>query len=244
MRRLAIPVVAGAAVTAGGVLWAVADYRAWRALGPGGLPPTWRGWLRTTRWRLAKRDPLTLGPLAARRGDVGDIALLTDLPTRAGRRPRVAPHPVPHRQVSDRAPASIHAALNGLFEQTVRSDPGRLRFATSHFETNTRAVTLHPALQRHRDAQAACGEVAHLHASDGSMHMILSASDAYAVTEKGWGERHGLAGQALSLPLTYMMIYAPRDREEVAVVSSILHAAVAYQSLDPSGVGSRPIIRD
>ena len=49
-----------AEAVAGLLAWAVADYRKWRALGPGGLPSTWRGWLTTTRLRLQMRDPLAL----------------------------------------------------------------------------------------------------------------------------------------------------------------------------------------
>ena len=67
------------------------------------------------------------------------------------------------------------------------------------------------------------------------MHVIPSASDADAGTEKSPGERHGLAVQALSLPLTHMTTFAPRDRQEAAVASSIINEGAAYQSLDASG---------
>jgi len=50
------------------------------------------------------------------------------------------------------------------------------------------------------------------------MHMIFGPSDARTVIEKGWGERHPLSGVYPGLPVTYLMIYAPRDQEEVAMV--------------------------
>jgi len=48
------------------------------------------------------------------------------------------------------------------------------------------------------------------------------------IIEKGWGEMHGLSGQALGLPHSYLMIYAPRNAEEVKVVSMLARAAARY----------------
>ncbi len=227
---------------AAGLVWAVGDYRAWRALGPGGLPPTWRGWLRTTRWRLVMQDPLALEPLERRRGGPADLSSLHDLPRRAGPRPRVAPHPVPHRQLTDVGSPALRSATSALLEEKVNADPARLELARSHFEKSIPAITLKAGMRHHADVCAACGEVGHVHPSDGSLHMIVSASDARAIIERGWGERHGLAGSHLGLPLTYLMIYAPRDEGELAVTSSILDAAIAYQALDPrqARVGREP----
>ena len=70
-------------------------------------------------------------------------------------------------------------------------------------------------------------EVGHIHIFDGSMHIILSPSDTKEVIEKGWGELHGLAGQGLAAK-TYMMIYAPRNQQELAIAKMILEAAVKY----------------
>jgi hypothetical protein len=49
------------------------------------------------------------------------------------------------------------------------------------------------------------------------------------VLSAGWGERHALAGLA-RLPLTYLMVYAPRDDNEVAVIERLLDASVSYMS--------------
>jgi hypothetical protein len=62
---------------------------------------------------------------------------------------------------------------------------------------------------------------------DGSMHIILSASDTKEVIEKGWGELHGLAGQGRAAK-TYMMIYSPRNDMELRITKKILEAAVKY----------------
>ena len=98
----------------------------------------------------------------------------------------------------------------------------------SHFEKHTAAVTLRPACRHGVDARLARGEIAHIHPSDGSIHMVLGPSDTRTVIERGWGERHGLAGIALGLPATYTLIYAPRDREEVDTIAAILDAAIAH----------------
>lgn len=62
------------------------------------------------------------------------------------------------------------------------------------------------------------------------MHIILSPTDTKEVTEKGWGELHGLAGQGAAAK-TYMMIYSPRNEEELEITKKILEAAIKYASL-------------
>lgn len=222
-----------AATATGAACWAVADYRRWRRLGPGGLPASWGGWLTTTRLRLQMRDPLSTVPLLARLGEQGDRARLSDLPRRVGRRPRIAPHPVPHRQLDQHAPPPARALLEARFEAVVAANPARLVFAQSHFEKRHRAVTA-PA-RRCADAVATHGEVAHIHPADGSMHMVLGPSDCCDVIRAGWGERHGLAGVALALPPTYTLIYAPRTAAEVPVIARILAAAVDHMTCTASG---------
>jgi hypothetical protein len=209
-------------------LWARRDYMAWLALGPGGLPSTPRGWLRMTSLRLQARNPFDVTGLRGTTGRGHDRAVLVDLPMRSGQRPRVSPHPVPHRQLTDHASPMLKAALLQTFEDCVASDPASLDYALSHFEKNNRAVTLRRELCFHADAHAARGEIGHIHPTDGSMHMILSPSDASCVIERGWGELHGCAGRALDLPATYTLVYAPRDPTELAIVRSILDAAKNY----------------
>ncbi|HVR89688.1 MAG TPA: hypothetical protein VHG29_01170 [Novosphingobium sp.] len=224
--------IAGAG--AGLLAWAVADYRAWRALGPGGLPSTWRGWLTTTRLRLQMRDPRALEALQRLRGESHDVETLADLPSRLGARPRVGPHPVPHRQLTDHAPPELRETLAESFAARTAADAERLELVRSRFEKHNLAVTARADLRRHPVACAACGEAGHVHPSDGSMHMILSPSDACTAIARGWGELHGLAGRAFDLPPSYTLIYAPRNAEEVASVMRILDAAIAYMTRDPA----------
>ena len=57
MRRTAALAAIGVAALAG--TWARRDYRAWLALGEGGLPANPKGWLITSHLRLRKADPIT-----------------------------------------------------------------------------------------------------------------------------------------------------------------------------------------
>ena len=64
------------------------------------------------------------------------------------------------------------------------------------------------------------------------MHMILGPVDAVAAIQAGWGQRHGLAGIALALPVNYVMIYAPRDDDDLTAVVQLLEAAIRYSFRD------------
>lgn len=67
-----------------------------------------------------------------------------------------------------------------------------------------------------------------MHASDKSLHMNLHPADAKVVLEKGWGQRHPLAkGGWLGkyVPREFVLVYAPRNREECEVVARIVGAA-------------------
>ena len=72
------------------------------------------------------------------------------------------------------------------------------------------------------------------------MHMVLSPTDATAILEKGWGERHGLSGIKLGIPDTYLLIYAPRSEEELGPIALILDASIAHMLASTSPRASRP----
>jgi hypothetical protein len=89
-------------------------------------------------------------------------------------------------------------------------------------------------------------EVCHAHPSDGSLHLTLHPADAAAVMRARWGERHPLgSGGWLSwfVPAGFILVYAPRDEDEVRVVMRIVGAAVwwvggfAVEDEDGAAVG-------
>jgi phospholipase/carboxylesterase len=70
-------------------------------------------------------------------------------------------------------------------------------------------------------------EFAHIHpAHDGSLHMTLPPEIVDAVIANGWGEMHPLAGK-YGAPPNVVMVYGPRDDEEVEVVEDLLRASHA-----------------
>ncbi len=218
-----IGLVAGCAAAA----WAMWDYARWRSLGPGGLPATWRGWLTTTRLRLKAINPLDVGPIAASATD--GWRAWVDVRQRAGTRPKVSPYPVPHRQLDQLPSDPVRVALRQLFDRAVAENALQVEYALSHWEKR------HPAIRRRAtggQGAPSFGEIAHIHPSDHSMHMILGPRDAIAAIAAGWGERHGLAGVALELPVNYVMVYAPRGEDDLAVIGQLLEAAIRYASWD------------
>src|SRR5580693_4644031 len=116
--------LAAVAVTALAGTWARRDYRAWLALGEGGLPANPKGWLTTSYLRLRKADPITTKVYDAQIGAPGDVPHLGPLPSRPGPRPMIAPWPIPHRQLDQFPEPEMRAALDGVFEDALHTHTG------------------------------------------------------------------------------------------------------------------------
>lgn len=75
-------------------------------------------------------------------------------------------------------------------------------------------------------------EFAHVHGvSDGSLHVGLSEADAQTVIKAGWGERHLLAGKQagkMNVPAGLVMVYGPRNEQEIETVVDILRASYKW----------------
>jgi Family of unknown function (DUF5519) len=81
-----------------------------------------------------------------------------------------------------------------------------------------------------REAFMVGREFAHLHPpSDGSLHMVLPPDVAETAIKNGWAERHPLAGR-YGLSENVVMVYGPRDDDELAVVEELVRAAHALAS--------------
>ena len=215
--------------TVGAAVWALRDYSRWTSLGPGGLPANVRGWLTMTRLRFIAKNELDVSPIYLVSGAGADLRAWTDVRQRAGRRPTVSPYPIPHRQIDQLADDGVRTRLVELFDRKVNRHADIVTCALSHFEKRHPAITLKSA--EGTVGARSYGEIAHIHPSDNSMHMILSPGDAVAAIEAGWGQRHGLAGIAAELPLTYVMIYSPRNEHDLEVVGALLDAAITYATL-------------
>ncbi len=222
-----LAIVTGGLLAAGS-LWVYIDYHAWLRLGEGGVRANFKGWMNITRLRLKMRDPLDATEVRAMRRTGDDVATLGSLPPRATPRPRVGRHPVPHRQMSQRADPKHRRALQDLFDRTVAAHGEDVRYALSHFEKHVDAITCARPRSDDPVGGSSHGEIAHIHGSDGSMHMILSPSDTVVAIDAGWAQFHGLAGRGYGLPMTYVMVYAARDDAELAVIDRLLQASIAY----------------
>jgi len=59
--------------------------------------------------------------------------------------------------------------------------------------------------------------------TDTSMHLCLPAQRAKEVCDAGWGEPHGYADHD-----TEIMVYGPRDDNELVVVLALLSESVTF----------------
>lgn len=228
-----------AVLAAAAAAWSVRDYRRWRALGIGGIPANPIGWSIVSVMRLLVRETRSTELYSALPNE-DPASYLGPLPQRQGTRPALGSHPVPHRQIeighAERREAP--AVRTALAESVVRNSD-TVHFARSHFERHGDAVTLRQLDGAAPWVVAARGEIAHVHESDGSAHVILSPADAARVIESGWGERHPLCGvPVLGIPVTYIMLYVPHNDIEVGVFRQVLQAAIDHMTVREEDVAA------
>lgn len=113
----------------------------------------------------------------------------------------------------------------------------------SLYERHDQALFVHSSLVK--DAKSAIpdtarisrGEIGHVH-NDTSCHLYLAPADARIVIEKGWAERHRLARTTpflgkmnlYNIGGTYLMIYGPRNEDELLVLKTILRNSVRFMT--------------
>ncbi|KAL2820758.1 hypothetical protein BJX63DRAFT_418375 [Aspergillus granulosus] len=224
------------------------DYHAFLALGPGGTPSTPAGYVRICILRLVSlRNPLeppsvppTLNP---KHGFLSRSTLLL----RSGARPTVVGI-APQRQITQKSDTPMYEALAAEIQRLTNTYPNALYTATSCFEKHSTGIfyrlpdsttiagagkqphDCRPPLQSHKHRITCDGEVCHSHPSDGSLHLTLHPADVKVVIERGWGQRHPLARDdwwwvTRFVPAGFVMIYAPRNAEELKCVIEIIRAA-------------------
>ena len=144
------------------------------------------------------------------------------LPARRGEGPQVS-WTIPQQQESQIAPTDLQRRLlehaSSLADVTVA--PSMISVPGAHGLTLAGDVA-------NRDAFLVpeVGEFAHVHPGhDASMHLALPVHLAAEVVRQGWGRPHMWAGVRLSPG--FVMVYGPRDEEELAVVETILDASHA-----------------
>lgn len=136
------------------------------------------------------------------------------LSRRAGPGPRTTPQ-TPHVQLDQPAPEPLQGRL---WERMVGL-PGVLPGRSGISLPSSAALHLEPRLAAGpREAYLVGTEFAHLHGDgSGSLHLALPEARAAEVIEQGWAELHP-ATRMTALPDTWVMVYGPRDDDELAVV--------------------------
>lgn len=85
-----------------------------------------------------------------------------------------------------------------------------------------------------RDAFLIGREFAHLHPlPDGSLHAALPGALAREAIAKGWAEPHPL-GRFGIVPESVVMLYAPRNEDEVRIVSALIDASYRFAGGRPA----------
>ncbi|MEM9277880.1 MAG: hypothetical protein AAGA76_04855 [Pseudomonadota bacterium] len=141
-----------------------------------------------------------------------------NLPERRGPKPQTQGH-LPHSQLEQHGPDEIIEKLHAWCfslpeinnENSGISVPG------------SRALVLSEDVTGNETAFMIGREFAHIHPKpdNGSMHMVLAPDDVDAVKRTGWGEDHYLVTQG-QWPKGLVMIFSPRDEEELTVVKKIV----------------------
>ena len=145
------------------------------------------------------------------------------LRTRRGTPLRTAPA-YPHEQLTQGGPAALRARL---YERT-RALPGVVEASGRvSMPTETTSFVLEPEYaQGPQEAFLTGEEFSHLH-PDGSLHLALPHGLGDEVVVRGWGELHIDVGISRSSPVS-MMIYAPRDEDELEIVWRIFRMSYEF----------------
>jgi hypothetical protein len=142
---------------------------------------------------------------------------------RAGAPPETTPTN-PHTQLTQNAPPDLQERVFAFASALDGVEVG-----PSHVSVpGARGFHVPASAQDAREAFMVEREFAHLHPeSDGSLHMTLPPDVVDQVIENGWAERHPLAGQ-YGLPANIVMVYGPRDEDELAIVEGLIRLSHAF----------------
>ncbi|KAL2824574.1 hypothetical protein BJY01DRAFT_164658 [Aspergillus pseudoustus] len=229
-----------AAVLASLIPSAYRDYQSYLALGPGGPPYNVVGWLCVKLLFNPFRKEMFGTGIYDRKIATGERnAYLDDLPKRNGERPTMGTFAAPQRQRDQLPSQEIKDKLMDAYGAFLARNAHIVDRVPSILERYTDAAHVGNSIPLTPIAAQMKREVCHVHGtSDHSIHVTLSPADSKRVLESGWGQRFTLAGSSVfknlsfgkmsALPSEYILIYAPRNEEEIEVVMGIVKASVRY----------------
>ena len=146
------------------------------------------------------------------------------LPERAGQRPGTTP-------------TNPHTQLDQNPEEVLVRELAQKVFALSDVEERPSAISVPGAQALWLRDEVPAGpqeafmigrEFAHIHPlPDGSLHAALPPELAEEAIEKGWAEQHPVARMGY-IPPNVVMIYAPRNAEEIEIVAGLVTESYRY----------------
>ncbi len=144
---------------------------------------------------------------------------------------------LPKRRGPRTTPTNPHTQLEQNPEREVVEELAMRVFALPDVEERPSAISVPGAraLSLREDIPAGPPEAfvierefAHIHPMpDGSLHAALPQEVAQEAVEKGWAEQHPAARMG-RMPQNVVMIYAPRDAQEIEVVAGLVAEAYRY----------------
>ena len=153
------------------------------------------------------------------------MSAISGLPSRPGPRPRTTPSN-PHTQL-DQQPVDSRTV-----EELARRAfalPGVAERPSGISVPGARALVLEDDEPSGPPEAFLIGrEFAHLHpAPDHSAHAMLPREMVEEAVALGWAEPHPVARRGL-IPSTAVMLYAPRDDDELSVIDRLIRASHAF----------------
>lgn len=164
---------------------------------------------------------------------------LETLPHRRGPRPDIEgiSSPIQRTQLPPWEQKDVQHRLRDLIIDIPEKYPQSTYLGRSTFESDS-PTSLYA---RHRafNETKYYGEIISANAEDGFIHATLHPNDVKTVMEKGWGQRHPLSGRLVSrltglvdgnqpspVEGSRVLLYAPRNNEDLEAIEQILNAAV------------------
>ncbi|KAH7097444.1 hypothetical protein BKA62DRAFT_675061 [Auriculariales sp. MPI-PUGE-AT-0066] len=195
-------------------LWAIQDYKAWKQV-KGGFPltPSVWAWTYYVQWKKYSKTALAhhrrlLASHVDRR------QYLFELPKRGGPKPLEIKWPLPQRQLTQTITKPILEQLEGYFHSVAASNN----------------IAIGPSIR-----EMHTGWLCMLHDRRcGSIHVNMHPRDALLAIEAGWATPFALAicgtepGPEYQIGISCVLVYAPRDGEDLAVVKRLVDAGVRF----------------
>ena len=154
------------------------------------------------------------------------LSTLQRIPNRPGPSP-TATFEIPHQQLNQPAPIVVQEELI----TAVAALPNVLLWGSPNSLPGAIGWILGESLDTDEKGDLIAGsEFGHQHRNEvGSMHLSLPAAASQIVLEKGWAVLHPFSTVIHgSRAVDYLLVYAPRDNEDLKIVWLIVQASYAF----------------